>query len=50
MARMYRAGTAFVQVVPSFKNIQRDIAAKLRNDINKSLKDKKVFGQLENAI
>ena len=50
MARMYRAGTAFVQVVPSFKNIQRDIAAKLREDINKSLKDKKVFGQLENAI
>ena len=50
MARMYRAGTAFVQVVPSFKNIQRDIAAKLRKDINESLKDKKVFGQLENAI
>ena len=50
MARMYRAGTAFVQIVPSFDNIQNDIARALRKDINKALKDKKVFGQIEDSV
>lgn len=50
MARMYRAGTAFVQIVPSFDNIQNDIARALRKDINKALKDKRVFGQIEDSV
>ena len=50
MARMYRAGTAFVQVVPSFEGIQKGIASKLRRDLREGLNDKHAFAELERNI
>ena len=50
MARMYRAGTAFVQIVPSFEGIQRDIAKNLKKDLKNALSDKDAFSELEKSI
>ena len=50
MARMYRAGTAFVQIVPSFEGIQRDIAKNLKRDLKNALSDKDAFSELEKSI
>lgn len=50
MARMYRAGTAFVEVVPSFKNMQKDIAKALRKDLKSALSDKDAYSELDKNI
>lgn len=50
MVRMYRAGTAFVDVIPSFKNIQKDIAKKLRNDLKEAFADKDAYSELDKNI
>lgn len=50
MAKMYRAGTAFVQVVPSFKGMQKDIARHFRESLRKELSDKKAFEGLEKNL
>ena len=50
MARMYRAGTAFVQIVPSFEGIQNKIASKLRRDLRDTFKDKSLFADIERNI
>jgi len=47
---MYRAGTAFVQVVPSFKGMQKDIARHFRESLRKELSDKKAFEGLEKNL
>lgn len=50
MVRMYRAGTAFVEVVPSFKNMQKDIAKSLKNDLKKALSDKDAYSELDRNL
>ena len=50
MAKMYRAGTAFVQVVPSFQGMQKDIARHFRESLRKELSDKKAFEGLEKNL
>lgn len=50
MVRMYRAGTAFVEVVPRFGNMQRDIAKSLRNDLKKALSDKDAYSELDRNL
>lgn len=50
MVQKYRAGTAFVDVIPSFENIQKDIGKHFRDSLAKELKDNKSFAQLEKSL
>ena len=50
MAKMYRAGTAFVEVVPSFKGMQKDIARHFRESLRKELSNKDTFKGLEKNL